>query len=137
MTPVERRRAERRSPAAGEPLSRLRLRTGRELLVLNIAGRGALVEGPRLIPGAYIDLHITTAAGRALVRSRVLRCEVSRVTADSICYRSGLVFEQVVDTAVSGYPVPVAENRQTLDEGSGYPAAEGAAFAPVPRALTA
>ena len=137
MTRIERRRAEGRSPAAGEPLARLRLRTGRELLVLNIAGRGALVEGPRLIPGAYVDVHITTMTGRALVRSRVLRCEVSRVAADAIAYRSGLVFEQPVDASPPGYHVPVAENGQTLSPGSRYPSGEAETLAPVPRALTA
>jgi hypothetical protein len=124
VTAIERRRAERRVPAPGEPLCRLRIRTGRELTVINIANSGALVEGPPLMPGACIHLHISTAAGRALVVSRVLRCEVSQVTANTIAYRSGLMFEEPVDTA-SGYEIPAPELRAVESQGRRYPKAGG------------
>jgi hypothetical protein len=133
---VERRRAERRTPAPGEPLSRLRLRTGRELVVLNIASRGALVEGPRLIPGAYLDVHIVTSAARTLVRSRVLRCEVTRVTAEAICYRSGLVFEQPIDVA-AGYGIPWQDSQKEAGAGTSYPESDSVALPANPSALTA
>ena len=40
---ADRRTAARRTPAADETLARLRLRTGRELAVVNIGDAGALV----------------------------------------------------------------------------------------------
>jgi hypothetical protein len=106
-------------------------------MVIDIAARGALVEGPRLMPGAYIDIHIATIAGRALVRGRVLRCTVSRVSADAIWYRSGLAFEQSIDVGVAGYSVPPAENQPVAGQGSRYPPAEPVPDAVVPRPVTA
>jgi len=120
---VERRHAGRREPVAGEPLATIRLRTGRECLVVNISSRGALVEGPRLLPGACVHMHVTTGGGRSLVRSRVLRCEVSRLTADAIWYRSGIAFEQGVDAHLNGYHVPAGEEDANGGPGSQYPAA--------------
>jgi hypothetical protein len=132
VSQVERRRAERRVPAAGEPLARVRLRTGRELTVINIACRGALLEGAALLPGSYVDLHVTTAHGRALVRGRVVRSYVSGLTADAIWYRNGLSFEQAVDTASAGYPLPGSPTDDVEVRGSRYPRSEkGAARAPL------
>jgi hypothetical protein len=70
---MERRRTGRRVPAAGEPISRVRLRTGREMLVVDVGDAGALVEGTaRLLRGTHFDVHVVTVEGRVLVRSRVL-----------------------------------------------------------------
>jgi hypothetical protein len=87
-------------------LSRVRLRTGRELTVVNISSCGALVEGvTRLLPGTRADVHIVTRHGRVLVRTRVVRALVWRLEADAVCYRSALAFDTTIDT--DGYPVPV------------------------------
>ena len=79
-------------------LSRVRLRAGRELTVINMSIAGALVEGStRLLPGTNVDVHVTAAQGRVLVRARVLRCAVWAVTADVIHYRGALAFSVEVE----------------------------------------
>lgn len=110
---MERRRAARRIPAGEEPLSRVRLRGGRELAVVDLSHAGALVEGPaRLLPGTHVDVHIVTSEGRTLVRSRVVRAYVSYLDAEVVRYRGAICFERTIDTA----PVPVAVEYATLDE---------------------
>ena len=82
-------------------LSRVRLRTGRELTVVNISAAGALLEGlTRLLPNTHTDLHIVTRHGRVLVRARVVRAFVWRLERDVVCYRDALAFETAVDTEV-------------------------------------
>ena len=94
----ERRRMPRRTPHPSDPVARLRLRTGRELHVVNVCGAGALVETDgRLLPGTCVDVHVMTVEGRELVRSRVLRAFVSELSFDRIVYRSALAFERQVD----------------------------------------
>jgi hypothetical protein len=85
-------------PGPTEALSRVRLRAGRELLVINISASGALVEGPtRLLPGTNVDVHVTAAQGRVLVRARVIRCGVWTVSADVVQYRGALAFNTLLD----------------------------------------
>src|SRR5688500_10171036 len=99
----ERRQAKRRTPGRDEPISRIRLRAGRELSLVDVSDTGALVEGPvRLLPGTHIDVHVVTRDGRVLVRSRVSRCTVVAVSADVVCYRGALVFDRPIDTAPPG-----------------------------------
>jgi len=94
----ERRRGRRWTPSPIEALSRVRLRTGRELNVIDVSIAGALVEGAtRLLPGTHVDVHVTSAHGRVLVRARVVRCAVWTVTADVITYRGALAFSAPVD----------------------------------------
>ena len=98
MTRRDRRRAARRIPSADEALSRIRLRAGRELAVLDVSCSGALVEGEvRLLPGTHTDVHLLTASGRVLVRSRIVRAYVAAVSSNRIVYRGALAFEQAVD----------------------------------------
>ena len=99
---ADRRTAARRTPAADETLARLRLRTGRELAVVNIGDAGALLEGTaRLLPGTHVEVHVVTREGRTLVRSRVTRAWVFAMAADILQYRAALVFEARVNTAPS------------------------------------
>jgi hypothetical protein len=98
---IDRRRTARRVPDLGDVLSRVRLRGGRELSVLNISPSGALVEGgTRLLPGTHIDVHVTTRDGRVLARARVVRAWVFHLAADSIRYRHALAFETAIDVAI-------------------------------------
>jgi hypothetical protein len=100
MPPSEsdRRRAPRRIPQGDEPLSRARLRTGRELAIINVSSAGALVEGlTRLLPGTRAEVHLVTRHGRVLVRTRVVRSFVWRLDADAVCYRTALAFDAAVD----------------------------------------
>jgi hypothetical protein len=99
---MERRRAPRRVPAGDEPLSHVRLRTGRELTVVDVSDAGVLVLSPvRLLPGTHADVHVVTWNGRVLVRSRIVRAYVCALQADAIWYQGALAFERVIDTAAS------------------------------------
>jgi hypothetical protein len=117
----ERRRAVRREPEADEPLSRVRLRTGRELTVVNISASGALVEGlTRLLPNTHTDLHIVTRHGRVLVRTRVVRAHVWQLERDKVCYRTALAFDTAVDTAMDPAPSQAVSRERDSAESSGY-----------------
>ena len=98
---MDRRRLCRRLPSHDEPLSRVRLRTGRDLLVVNASDAGLLVEGARLLPGTHVDVHVVTAGGRELVRSRVVRAYVAALQGDLVVYRGALAFDRSVDTSVA------------------------------------
>ena len=123
---MERRRTTRRTPLPDEPISRVRLRTGRELSVVNVSNTGVLVEGSvRLLPGTHVDVHVITSDGRVLVRSRVARCFVAALQADAVSYRGALAFERPLDT---GYVVPVPRDPQPVPAGADYP--DGPVIAP-------
>jgi len=118
---VERRTSARRTPAPEETLARLRLRTGRELAVVDIGDAGALVEGTaRLLPGTHVEVHVVTREGRTLVRSRVTRAWVFAVAADILQYRAALVFEARVNTAPS-WVVTTRAAPSSASTGSRYP----------------
>jgi hypothetical protein len=118
---IEKRRAPRRIPQAEEPLTQMRLRTGRELQVVDVADAGALVEGEaRLLPGTHVDVHVTTREGRVLVRSRVIRAYVCDVQPACVRYRGALAFDAAVNTTAPGYLVP-SGGRGLTAQGSGYP----------------
>ncbi len=118
----DKRRSVRRVPDSNEPLARVRLRAGRELDVVDVSDAGMLVEGAaRLLPGTNADVHVTTARGRVLVRSRVVRAYVCEVQAGLVRYRGALSFDRVVDTAAAGYAIPGAAPDTTGPLGSAYP----------------
>lgn len=105
----ERRQGSRWTPVATDPLSRVRLRLGRELSVIDVSTSGALVHGTtRLLPGTHVDVHVTASQGRILIRARVVRCAVWDVAADVVQYRGALAFNAPVElqpTDVSTMPV--------------------------------
>jgi hypothetical protein len=118
----DRRRSPRRTPASDEPLSQVRLRAGRQLDVINVSDTGLLAEGDmRLLPGTHVDVHLVTAEGRLLVRSRVVRALVCRVCRDRIVYRGAIVFERPVSTAAVGYPMPDVADASNAPSGKPYP----------------
>lgn len=118
----DRRRSVRRVPQPTETLSRMRLRTGRELAVVDISPCGALVEGAtRLLPGTHVDVHVVTRHGRVLVRMRVVRSSVWQLQADAVSYRTALAFDAAVDTEVEGYPLPIETPVIEGGPGSPYP----------------
>jgi hypothetical protein len=122
---TDRRRAVRREPQPDETLARVRLRTGRDLAVINISSCGALVEGlTRLLPNTHADVHIVTRHGRVLVRTRVVRSLVWRLASDVVCYRTALAFDSAVDTAADGYPLPAEAPAISRPQGSAYPSVE-------------
>jgi hypothetical protein len=118
----DRRRRPRRTPASDEPVSQVRLRAGRQLDVIDVSDIGLLAQGDmRLLPGTHVDVHLVTAEGRLLIRSRVIRAFVCRVCPDRIQYRGALAFEQPVSTAVVGYPIPEATAAPNATAGMSYP----------------
>ena len=119
---LERRHAARRRVGEADPLARIRLRTGRELTVIDVGNTGALVESAtRLLPGTHVDTHVMTGAGRVLVRSRVTRARVSAVAAESLTYQAALAFQQAIDASPSGYLIPGPSASPQEDQGTGYP----------------
>jgi hypothetical protein len=120
---MERRRAPRRPVAVNEPLSNARLRTGGQLRILDASSWGALAETvERLLPGRHLDMHIVSAHGRVLVRSRVVRAHVAQLTADSVRYHAALAFERELDVHVEGYALPEVLVGLETDAGNRYPA---------------
>jgi hypothetical protein len=120
-TSIDRRRAARRSPDPRDGLARVRLRGGREMLVVNISPCGALLEGEsRLLPGTHIDVHVITRQGRVLVRARVVRASVCRLRADAVVYEGAIAFDSLVNTVAHGYAVPNDEVGAG-EQRTGYP----------------
>ena len=96
----ERRRAGRRVPAPTESLSRVRLRAGRDLAVVDVSSTGALLEGSsRLLPGRHVEIHVTTGRGRTLERAAVVRSWVSDLGADEVRYRGAVAFCTALDVS--------------------------------------
>ena len=123
---VERRRAVRRIPAATDPLSRARLRTGPELVVTEISNFGASVRtSARLLPGTHVDVHLMTTAGRVLQRARVARAAVWTIDATGIAYQVALAFDAAVDTSARRVSATRAEEFATHAGGEQLPALAG------------
>jgi hypothetical protein len=117
----------RREPGSSEPLAHVRLRTGRELDVVDVSNNGALVEGSaRLLPGTHADVHVTAREGRRLVRARIVRAYVCQLSNDAVRYRGALAFEHPVDTEPTGYALPEVLRDPIGAEGSTYPIADAA-----------
>lgn len=103
-------------------MSRVRLRAGRELTVVDLSNAGALVEGPaRLLPGTHVDVHVVTRDGRTLVRSRVVRAYVCHIRADAVRYRGAIAFDRAIDTSAAGYVIPEVLAAPSSSSGSPYP----------------
>jgi hypothetical protein len=119
---LDRRRSARRTPSGDEPISQIRLRAGRQLSVIDISDTGLLAEGDmRLLPGTHVDVHLVTSDGRLLVRSRVIRAFVWRVSGTRIDYRGGLAFDRPIRTASVGYAIPEAVDGSAAGQGNPYP----------------
>jgi hypothetical protein len=117
---MEHRKAARRVPLGEEPLSRIRLRTGREMAVVDISNSGVLAEGHvRLLPGTHVDVHVVARDGRVLIRSRVVRCWITMLQADAVWYRAALAFERSIDAAPPGYAIPGAAQGDPDTQGPG------------------
>src|ERR1041384_3688172 len=118
---MERRRAARRPVTLNEALSGGRLRTRGQVRIGDAAAPGARLEtAERLLPGRNLDVHIMSAQGRVLARSRVVRACVAHLTADSIRYQAALAFERALDVHVEGYALPAALRGFDVEAGTRY-----------------
>lgn len=100
---IDRRQSQRRIPGSEESLRRVKLRIGPELTVLDIGNHGVLVEGRyRLPPGARVDIHVIPPQGRVLVRTTVVRADVSELRPDAVTYRAGLKFDHPIVVLPAG-----------------------------------
>jgi hypothetical protein len=119
---VERRRVARRKVSADEPLGHARLRTGGKLRVVEASSWGALIETTeRLLPGRHLDVHIVSAEGRILVRSRVVRAFVVKVEPDGVHYQVAFAFDRAVDVRAAGYGLPSPLLASQTELGMPYP----------------
>jgi len=119
---MDRRTVPRRLVGGEEPLSRARLRTGGQLLVLDASAWGALTESTeRLLPGRHLDVHVVSVQGRVLVRSQVARAFVWRLEADRVTYRAALAFDRPIEVCADGYLMPVVALPAEIRPGSAYP----------------
>jgi hypothetical protein len=90
--------------------------------VVNVSDVGLLAEGEmRLLPGTHVEVHLMTADGRLLIRSRVVRAFVCQVSAGQIRYRGAVAFDRVVQTTFAGYAIPGAAGGPAAPPGSTYP----------------
>ena len=119
---MDRRRSARRVPDLDEPLSRVRVRTGVSLCVLNVSSTGVLVRSNhRLTPGTRIGLHVPTRVGRELVKGQVVRCRVSSLGHDEIGYDSAVALDGAIDASPFGYGLPSAIPSERDASGTAYP----------------
>ena len=77
----------------------------------------------RLLPGVHVDVHVTTAEGRVLLRSRVVRAFVWGLTADVVTYRGALAFPEPIMVDRHGYGLPESSGLTVSMMGNGYPEA--------------
>jgi hypothetical protein len=109
----ERRRAGRQTYADGRLPPAARIRPGTPVIVCNLSRTGALVEAHlRCKPGARCEFVMAADEGELVIRARVVRCFVARLTAATVRYRTALSFEQPVITLpnlvmATGYEVPM------------------------------
>jgi hypothetical protein len=106
------RRAEPRRRTLGEHgIAITRIRPGQRASLIDISCRGAMLESQRrLMPGASVDLLLASDANDLVVRARVLRCAVARLSGGDVWYRSGVRFECRLSWATtSEYSFPTRE----------------------------
>jgi hypothetical protein len=88
------RRAGARAAGEAHGIVSARVRPGHVVQVIDVASGGVLVEGGKgLRPGAAIDFQIETVRQRATLRGRVLRCVVSRLQPNAVCYRTAIALD--------------------------------------------
>lgn len=110
---VERRGASRETYARGHLPPAARIRPGTPVIVCNLSRTGALVEASlRCKPGSPCEFVMAADEGELVIRARVMRCFVARLTAATVRYRTALAFEQPVIPVpnlvmATGYEVPM------------------------------
>ena len=115
----ERRGAGRQTYARGHLPPAARIRPGTPVIVCNLSRTGALVEAQlRCKPGARCELVMAAEEGELVIRARVVRCFVARLTAATVRYRTALSFEHPLTplpgvVMATGYEVPIQPSPTT------------------------
>ena len=120
LSPVERRLAPRQTLDDGHCVTQVLVRPGRDVVLVNIALGGALVESPQqLRPESLIEVQLTTAERRLVVRGSVVRSSVWKLCSSGVWYRSAIRFEHHVawfaHIGLCGYAVPAADSASSLE----------------------
>lgn len=112
---ADRRGARRVAFRNGVLPPRARLRPGGDVVLVELSGNGALVEGTfRFRPETRCDLSVTHGAADSTLRAVIVRSFVARLDrAGPVRYRAAIRFEHAVDwpAAVApfdGYRIPEA-----------------------------
>jgi len=114
--PLERRLTPRQHSAAEHGIVSARVRPGIDAAVVNVSAAGALIEtSQRLLPGTSIEICFDQDKRLPAVRGKVLRCTVTHLLPDQVCYRGAIVFDRrlpwLAENRVHGYSVPATERR--------------------------
>lgn len=96
---AERRRYPRIAPPESTGPAYVRLRPGREGLVVNLSRGGACVEAPsRLLPGMAVEIQVALPDWQWKGEAQVLRCSVSALPREQkVRYRAGLQFMTAIE----------------------------------------
>jgi hypothetical protein len=95
MNRIEQRECPRWRRVSEHEITHVRLRPGREVILLDVSAAGALIEAHgRLQPGSIVELQMTRADRAVTVRGRVVRAAVSRLYAEDIWYRAAVAFDR-------------------------------------------
>jgi len=94
--PGDRRHAARFTSPESHRIRAARIRAGGRAAIIDASAAGILVETCRpLRPGGHVELHMETdLQHRAIVRGRVLRCAVSKLSDAGVAYRGAVLFDR-------------------------------------------
>jgi len=100
------------------------VRPGHRARLLNISISGALIETSyRLLPGTNVELLMEGSDRRVSMRGRVLRCSVTRLRHNTICYCGAIAFDRHLPwlPEPEGYPLPGSEERPGIHRADATP----------------
>jgi hypothetical protein len=139
---IEERRREPRFRPGEDPAWTVRIRPGPDLAIVDVSPAGALIEGARpLPPGGTIVLRLQRGDEHGpTTTARVIRCDVSRLRAAAVTYRSALRFEGrcswVRESATHAeYQLPGPAASPATDDGNLVPVATAAGTAVMSHAV--
>lgn len=95
LTIAERRHDERVRDFERHRISAVKVRPGIQATLLDLSAGGAALETVhRLLPGRFVHVQFSHGGQGTTVRARVLRTEVSWLTAGIIAYRCAVQFDR-------------------------------------------
>jgi hypothetical protein len=102
--PIADRRTDARFPPPADAATRVTLRPGCVVFIVDVSAGGALVEAGRpLRPGARVHVQLVAGARAFAVAAHVLRCAVWSLDRDNgVKYRGALKFEHRCDWTWGG-----------------------------------